>query len=527
MFLNNNSSQKQNRSLARNLLLATTTLIALSFLFFYITSPPSGGPGYILDGSNSILNPDGGDYMSSVSGDGSWTITTNEFAQFEQLAGSGGLNQAWAPISDVALEPTGMEVSADLGSGGSCGNTDITVDSDGGSDYAYYTIIDPDINVVGDEVLGLAMRLADEVTGNFSFSFLVDALNDCGSDANSVCGNPCFEYEIQVISNGNKVNVINIDGCAGTADCDALNGGGGDAYVCEPCNTGALQVVAGSGACTTSNLDPVFWMAHVPFSQLAGVDPMGNFKLVPATTTSPNSVIYKNTNVSDYGGIGDPADTDGCDCATECAGSSCADCIRDCALSCAATPENPNFPVAFISFEGIGSEEQVALSWITAMEINNHYFEIERQTESAGFAFLGRVEGSGNSSQPTAYSFVDLNPKGSKAVYRLRQVDFNGAVSYSPSVEIALESKGFDYGLTYRASSSEITLLVYGNEARQEVEFSLLTLSGSPILKETLILPQGEGNQNIRVGDLASGLYVVMVSSSDGRDLGSKKIVIP
>ena len=485
--------------------------------------PSSPDPGEIIDGSNSILNPDGGTFMSNLSGDVTWTVTDNEFSQFETVTAIGGANVPWRILENAGTEPNGVEDPNDTQSGGSCGNTDIVTDSDGGFDYAYYAIIDPDGTADnGDEILALALRISDEVSGAFSFSFLLDAGNDIGSDANEVCGNPGFEYEIQIESNGNKVNLINIDGCAGESDCDAPNGG--DAEICAPCNSGALQVAASSSACSGGSLQPVFWMAHIPFSSLTGVDATDDFRLAVATTTSPNSVIYKGTNVADYGGIGDPDAVSECDCAAECSGSGCSDCEQDCAFTCATVQPSP-FPVEWLAFEGEYMNQQVVLKWVTGNEVNNNYFEIERLSVADQFEKIGQVEGIGNSEEPRTYSFVSDAAGEEKSFYRLRQVDFDGQSSYSNIIEVSLKDEGLTVESFFNGIEDRIEVKVV-NPTPTSIGIRILGIDGKEVLGSVQDHAGGSSTFNLPASQLSSGTYFIQVGDQQTRQLVTKQISV-
>jgi hypothetical protein len=507
--------------------LASAGFLLLALLYFLmIPPPPSGGPGYILDGSSARLNPDGGKYMSRASGDGAWSLINNEYREFEPLSSSGGANQPWQPLPNYGPEPTGSAVPQDVQAGGGCGNVDITTDSDGDNDYAYFSVIDPDgVADNGDEWLALAMRLADEGRGAFSFSFLLDAKNDCGFDANATCGNPGFEYEIQIVSQRMEVNVINIDGCSGRTDCDALNGNGGSAYVCNPCNQEVLQVQAGSSECRDRRSNPVFWMAYVAFSQLAGVSTTDEFRLVPVTTTSPNSVIYQNTNVADYGGVGDPQDVNDCDCATQCAGQSCGECLDDCALACAATRNRPagTFPVEWLELAGTSTDQGVALRWATAQEFNSSHFEVERIYDDGRSQPIGSLPGSGNSQAVNRYTFLAPTPETPTAIYRIKQIDYDGGFTYSPRLEVGrVVSRSLE--IKVLASEPQKALKVsFLAPATQVVDWQISNLSGQQLLSGQQSLQPGTQVISLPEAQLPAGLYLLMVNDPRSGEQRSQK----
>ena len=97
-------------------------------------------------------------------------------------------------------------------------------------------------------------------------------------------------------------------------------------------------------------------------------------------------------------------------------------------------------PVELVSLSAHNTDEGVLLTWRTATEMNNLGFAVERK-ELGTWEEIGFVPGSGSSTHPNEYSFLDTGqPSSPDAIrYRLRQMDFDGSYEYSPVVEVFLE----------------------------------------------------------------------------------------
>ncbi len=78
------------------------------------------------------------------------------------------------------------------------------------------------------------------------------------------------------------------------------------------------------------------------------------------------------------------------------------------------------------------------LHWETVTEKNNYGFKIERAVlgEKKSFEKIGFVAGHGNSNLVRAYSYIDSMPLEGRAVYRLKQIDFDGKYEYSEEIEV-------------------------------------------------------------------------------------------
>ncbi len=90
------------------------------------------------------------------------------------------------------------------------------------------------------------------------------------------------------------------------------------------------------------------------------------------------------------------------------------------------------------------------ITWATFKERENSHFEVERALNNIKhFEKIGKVEGVGYSDLRTDYSFSDDNLPlfGCTAYYRLKQVAYSGALSYSKTVGIKISQAGITNGV--------------------------------------------------------------------------------
>jgi hypothetical protein len=87
-------------------------------------------------------------------------------------------------------------------------------------------------------------------------------------------------------------------------------------------------------------------------------------------------------------------------------------------------------PVELLEFKGLYQSGAIKLSWITASELNNDYFEVQRSNDGVNFYPLGIVEGGGDSNQKLNYNFIDYSSIIESQYYRLLQVDYDGGFEY-------------------------------------------------------------------------------------------------
>ncbi len=91
-------------------------------------------------------------------------------------------------------------------------------------------------------------------------------------------------------------------------------------------------------------------------------------------------------------------------------------------------------PVTLLSFTVQKKGNNAALVyWKTSTEINSNYFDVERSNDAINFQRVGKVNAAGNSSREISYSFTDNQPLKGGNYYRLKQVDLDGHIVYSPA----------------------------------------------------------------------------------------------
>lgn len=100
---------------------------------------------------------------------------------------------------------------------------------------------------------------------------------------------------------------------------------------------------------------------------------------------------------------------------------------------------NP-LPIELVSFEGRCESDHVTLTWVTASEIDNDYFTVEKSLDGVEYTSIGTVQGAGNSFGTMTYTFVDEGYT-DLAYYRLKQTDFDGTTTTGPTVPAGCDQK--------------------------------------------------------------------------------------
>ena len=453
-----------------------------------------------------------------------FTDDTSEFIEFERLI---GLNDCDCEVPWTRFAAEVGEPDADPQNSGDCGNTDIVAD-DGGEGHAYYTIFDTDNDCSTEDDLYIAFRIrvADVVSGAFSFEVLVSNDGFLGNDdpdgiqCCNASANPGFEKEIQLATGGGTagINVYDIDGFINGSNVtpDATYVLGDHANVAYACGTDADCPV---GA------EPVFYTFAFPLTELGFAtcdNVLTDLSLAAVSSTSVNPVIAECNSVSDVGGVDDGADN------SECVGGDCpAGCNADvCALAndllCAAgefIPPVPPLPVELVSFRADArSCNLVELIWKTETEVANKGFYIERSFDGKSFEKVGFVEakGEGNDTQMHNYVFADedvLNFQG-LYFYRLRQIDIDGTSKRYGVVQLYLDCNKAEVARLYPQPSLDV--LNYSLSSYylgRDLKVKIYSSDGRQVYYNYMPVTTSLNNQ-LDLSDLDGGMYVIRFITS-------------
>ncbi len=193
----------------------------------------------------------------------------------------------------------------------------------------------------------------------------------------------------------------------------------------------------------------------------------------------------------------------------------------------------PIVPVELISFTHRIVNGKVILDWVTATELNNLGFEIQRSTDNNIFVTVGFVEGKGNSTSNKYYSFTDEKFIG-KVYYRLKQVDYDGSYNYSQIIEVdGVTVSTIQLEQNYPNPFNPATTIKYqlGNDSF--VNLKVFNALGEEVA-ELVNKFQKAGNHQLTFNaeSLPSGMYVYKLTSGNpstgsGQDyVESKKMLM-
>ena len=178
-------------------------------------------------------------------------------------------------------------------------------------------------------------------------------------------------------------------------------------------------------------------------------------------------------------------------------------------------PVAVTLPVELLYFTATTEHSGVILRWVTATEEDNDRFVIERGTDGSTFTALGTVTGQGHSQISVDYSFLDASPIMGTAYYRLRQIDFDGAESFSQVVAVTTAGSVTTLDLqTYPNPFTTSVVVAVNASGAKSARLRLVDQQGRPVLTRTVALGNGLTRVDLDVPHLPTGMYHLQITSN-------------
>jgi len=175
-------------------------------------------------------------------------------------------------------------------------------------------------------------------------------------------------------------------------------------------------------------------------------------------------------------------------------------------------------PVELTSFAASVVDREISVVWSTATELNNRGFELERKLNS-DWQKVTFIEGRGTTTEKSDYSYSDkFKYDGFQGTvqYRLKQLDFDGTITYSNVISVDVDFTPKEYTLyqNYPNPFNPSTTIKFALPFDSNVRIAVYNLLGEQV---EVIFDQvkevGYHNVSWNASDLASGVYIYTIDA--------------
>ena len=147
------------------------------------------------------------------------------------------------------------------------------------------------------------------------------------------------------------------------------------------------------------------------------------------------------------------------------------------------------------------------ITWSTASEKNNAYFEVQHATNGLDFQPISdKIKGNGTTNVKNNYTFEHLTPSVIRDYYRLKQVDNDGTTTLSKVVSVVGTAKNGALKVYPTLASDKLTISL---DSEETVGFSIYNLVGQAVQSGQLT-----GQKELIISYLPNGVYFFKVGNA-------------
>jgi len=182
--------------------------------------------------------------------------------------------------------------------------------------------------------------------------------------------------------------------------------------------------------------------------------------------------------------------------------------------------------VEYVTVKGNLIENDIAVDWKIADELNISRYEIERSNESKVFSTIGSLNSKGNNPASTDYKWVDANPAAGNYFYRIKSISNNGIVAYSKLVNIKVLNRTTGIFVINNPVTDNTIRLQINDSKKGLYNVRLLNNAGQFITAKTINYLGGSSTVSVESSqNLLSGSYQLQITGSQNKSAAIKVIV--
>ncbi len=172
-------------------------------------------------------------------------------------------------------------------------------------------------------------------------------------------------------------------------------------------------------------------------------------------------------------------------------------------------------PVELLEFDGKCSDDGITLTWTTASETNNQYFNIERSQNEKDWTIIAEIPGANNSNTIKTYSYLDFESAGQNNYYRLSQRDFNGESETFVPINVDCDKTQQDITCYPNPFTNDV-VLSFSNINAEQALVVIRDITGRVALRQLLNADEIDRSSYVLpTAGFASGVYYLEVTAGD------------
>jgi hypothetical protein len=176
-------------------------------------------------------------------------------------------------------------------------------------------------------------------------------------------------------------------------------------------------------------------------------------------------------------------------------------------------------PVTLISFNAmLVKTNSVYLQWVTANEISNASFTVERSTDAQNWKAVTVIRGAVNAATTIQYQYTDTALNEGIYYYRLKQTNINSTISYSAIIGAKISVKK-----TMAVSVTQVNpdqIYISGLADSKNWSFTLLNTQGAIVAQKNSLT-----SDVVTLSLLSKGIYIIKLQHAGNGEIKTIKFL--
>lgn len=180
----------------------------------------------------------------------------------------------------------------------------------------------------------------------------------------------------------------------------------------------------------------------------------------------------------------------------------------------------PVLPVELVAFKVERKGDRAMLSWATATEINNDYFEVQRSTDGRAWETIGMVNGAGTTTVTQTYEYTDENPYLGVNYYRLEQFDLDGSSEYSDVRKVNFDDGQDALSIVMYPNPTVGQLRISSNQQLDNHRMVISDITGKILMNDDFV-----NGSEIDLKNFNTGMYLVRIFNQRGEVVTTQRVI--
>ncbi len=185
------------------------------------------------------------------------------------------------------------------------------------------------------------------------------------------------------------------------------------------------------------------------------------------------------------------------------------------------TPASDNtnpLPVELVVFRLDRDKDAVNIQWVTASEVNNSHFDLQRSVDGVAFLTVTTVAGAGNSNELIDYHFTDYPGHNGVVYYRLKQYDYDGTSTAGPVKAVDMRTAAPQMTLSAPwVNRQKVNTRVEHVATGEKLVVQLFNMQGRLVTSREVRAQGTSFTLQVDMNGNPHGIYIIRVVSRDHR----------